>query len=82
MENLGKNEALKVRTNIEGTPVYIVREAKRESIIRIYYREHGSEEDVDHLRKSYVTVRTNKGRTYDIYREAISKTWCISRIYD
>jgi len=51
MEILGKNETLKVCTNIEGTPVYIVRETKRERIIRIYYREHGSEKDVDHLRK-------------------------------
>ena len=82
MEILGKNETLKVRTNIEGTPVYIVRETKRERIIRIYYREHGSEKDVDHLRKSYVTVRTSKGRTYDMYREAISKAWCINKIYD
>jgi hypothetical protein len=82
MDNSVKKETLKVRTNIEGTPVYILSEAKRERIIRIYYREHGSEEDVGHLHKSYLTVRTSKGRTYDIYREAISKNWCINRIYD
>ena len=82
MENLSVIDTLKVRTNIEGTPVYILNEAKRERIIRIYSREHGSEEDVNHLHKNYITVRTSKGRTYDIYREAISKTWCISRIYD
>ena len=81
MEQIDERESVKIRTNIEGTPVYIVRKAKRERIVRIYRTEEVSNKEEDKRYSNYATVKTNMGYTYDIYKEGTTKAWCVSRIY-
>ncbi len=77
-----RKETLRVSTNIEGTPVSLVRDAKPERITRIYQQWHRPAEDSGDSNRTYFKIRTSKGVIYDIYREGLSRAWHISRVYD
>jgi len=80
---LEKPEALKVTTNIEGTPLTIARNGRAERVTRIYQHWHVSEQlSAQEILEDYFRVRTSKGFICDIYRDAISNIWYLSRIYD
>jgi len=76
-----KKEQLKVSTNIEGTPVCIVRDAKPERVIRIYQQWHRPAEAPCDSGRTYYKIRTSKGIICDIYRESLSHAWHISQVY-
>jgi hypothetical protein len=77
-----KKEQFKVSTNIEGTPVGIVRDAKPERITRIYQQWHRPAEALCDSSRTYYKIRTSRGLICDIYREGLSQAWRISQIYD
>ena len=80
---LEKPEELKVTTNIEGTPLTIAKNGKTERVTRIYQHWHAFEQLwAQEILKDYFRVRTSKGFICDIYRDAISNTWYLSRICD
>jgi len=81
MKQLKDKEALKVRTNIEGTPVAIINNMRPENIVRIYDKWCNEEGNDSQRRRNYFKVRTNRGIIYDIYREEISKQWYIGKTY-
>lgn len=80
---LEKPEEIRVTTNIEGTPLNITRNGKTERVTRIYQQWHVSEQLwAQEILKNYFRVRTSKDLIYDVYRDAISNLWYLSRIYD
>ena len=80
---LEKPEELKVTANFEGTPVTIARDGKTERVSRIYQQWQATEQLFDQdIPKNYFRIRTSRGATYDIYRDTISGTWYLGRVYD
>ena len=80
---LEKPEELKVTANIEGTPVTVARDGKVERVTRIYQQWQATEQLFEQeIPKSYYRIRTSKGTTYDIYRDSVSGSWYLGRVYD
>ena len=80
---LEKPEELRVTTNIEGTPLTVNRNGRPERITMIYQQWDVSEQLWgQEVFKNYFKVRTNKRLIYDIYHDATSNLWYLSRIYD
>lgn len=74
---LEKLEEIKVRANIEGTPLSLTRNGKSEKITRIY--EHWQGEEVQ---RDYFRIKTSKGLACDIYHDTVANLWYLTRIHD
>lgn len=72
---LEKPEEIKVSSNIKGMPLSLVRNGRREKIIRIY--QHWQEGQ-----RNYFTVKSSTGLACDIYHEIATKLWYLSKIHN
>jgi len=74
---------IKVRTNIKGTPVSLVRNGRSERVARVYQQWRAIDEwwgeETD---RHYFTVGTSSGLVCDIFRDAGRKSWFMSKIHD
>lgn len=79
---LEKPEELKVTTNVEGTPLVVTRSGKTERVACIYKQWQANEQIVSQeSQKTFFLIKTTRG-TCDIYRDARSNLWYLSKIYD
>lgn len=76
-------QQIKVNTSINGAPVSLVRNGRREKVLAIYQRWRAADrwwgEEVE---RDYFMVRTNTGLVCDISRDTATKLWYLNRIHD
>ena len=76
-------QPIKVNTSINGAPVSLVRNGRREKVVAIYQRWRAADrwwgEEVE---RDYFTVRTNTGLVCDISRDTGTKRWYLNKIHD
>lgn len=82
-KQVGRPPEIKVRTNISGVPVGLVRNGRSEKVTAIYERWRVADEwwgeDVE---RDYFRVRTSAGLVCDIFRDRTSNCWYLSKIHD
>jgi len=76
-------QPIKVTPSINGVPVNLVRNGRREKVVAIYQRWRAADrwwgEEVE---RDYFMVRTSTGLVCDIFRDATTKQWYLSKIHD
>lgn len=83
VKQLEKPEELRISTNIAGTPLAITRNGKTERVTGIYKQWQESEQlFAQEVLKTYFKVRTSKGLICDVYRDAVSNLWYLSKVYE
>jgi hypothetical protein len=80
---LEKPEELRVRVNVQGVPLTIVRDGEKLRITKVYEQWRVTEEWWGkEVSRNYFKVKTNKGLVYDIYRDMPGGNWYLSKVYD
>jgi hypothetical protein len=80
---LEKPEELKVRVNVQGVPLALVRNGESQRITKVYDQWRVAEEWWGkEILKNYFRVKTNKVLVYDIYRDTLNDCWYLSKVYD
>ena len=80
---LEKPEELRVRVNVQGVPLTLVRDGEKQRITKVYEQWRVAEEWWGkEILRSYFRVKTNKGLVYDIYRDMFNDCWYLSKVYD
>jgi hypothetical protein len=80
---LEKPEELKVRVNVRGVPLNMVRDGEKERITKVYEQWQVSEEWWGkEILKNYFRVKTNRSVVYDIYRDTLNDCWYLSKVHD
>jgi hypothetical protein len=80
---LEKPEELKVRVNVQGVPITLVRNGESQRITKVYEKWRVAEEWWGReILKNYFRVKTNKGLVYDIYRDMLNDSWYLSKVFD
>lgn len=80
---LEKPEELRVRVNMQGVPLTIVRDGEKLRITKVYEQWRVTEEWWGkEVSRNYFKVKTNKGLVYDIYRDMPGGSWYLSKVYD
>ena len=74
---------IKVNTNVNGAPASLVRKDRRQKVIAIYQRWRLAGRWWDgQVERDYFMVRTNTIPVCDIFRDAMTGHWHLSKIYD
>ena len=80
---LEKPEELKVTVNVQGVPLTLVRDGKKQRVTKVYQRWQVVEEWWGkEVTRNYFRVKTSKGLVYDIYRDIPDGGWFLSRIHE
>lgn len=80
---LEKPEEIKVSSNVNGIPLSLVRNGKREKITRIYQHWRVTEEwRGKEIQRHYFRIKTSKGLAGDIYHDIAANLWYLSKIHD
>jgi hypothetical protein len=80
---LEKPEELKVKVNIQGVPINLVRNGESQRVTKVYEQWRVAEEWWGkEILKNYFRVKINKGQVYDIYRDMLNDCWYLSKVYD
>ena len=77
-----KPEEIKVTVNIDGVPVSLLRNAKRERITRIYDRWRVADQWRTKTERAYFRVKISRGLVYDIYHDIANNRWYLTKIHD
>lgn len=74
---------IEVRANINGVPVSLVRNGRREKVTGIYERWRVADEWWGkEVERDYFRIKTSAGLVCDIFRETTSGNWYLSKILD
>jgi hypothetical protein len=74
---------IKVRTNIKGIPVSLVRKGRSERVARIYQQWRATDSWwAEEIERQYFMVGTTSGLVCDIFRDASRNSWFLSKIHD
>lgn len=80
---LEKPEEIRVRSNVEGVPVGIIRGGKFERVKSIYQRWRVADEWWrQEIARDCFRIGTTSGLVCDIYRDMVANRWYLSRIHD
>jgi hypothetical protein len=80
---LEKPEELRVRVNVRGMPLTLVRDGEKERVTKVYEQWRVTEEWWGkEISRSCFRVKTSKGLVYDIYRDTFNDCWYLSKVYD
>lgn len=80
---LEKPEELRVRVNVQGVPLNMVRDGEKQRVTKVYEQWRVAEEWWGkEILKNYFRVKTSKGLVYDIYRDTLNDCWYLSKVYD
>jgi len=80
---LEKPEELRVRVNVQGVPLTLVRDGEKQRVTKVYEQWRVSEEWWGReILKNYFRVKTNRDVVYDIYRDMLNDCWYLSKVYD
>jgi hypothetical protein len=80
---LEKPEELRVKVNVRGMPLTLVRDGEKQRVTKVYEQWRVTEEWWgEEISRSYFRVKTNKGLVYDIYRDTFNDCWYLSKVYD
>jgi hypothetical protein len=80
---LEKPEELRVRANVRGMPLTLLRDGEKERVTKVYEQWRVTEEWWGkEITRSYFRVKTNKGLVYDIYRDMFNDCWYLNKVYD
>ena len=80
---LEKPEEIRVRSNVEGVPVGIIRGGKFERVKSIYQRWRVADEWWrQEIARDCFRIGTSSGLVGDIYHDMVANRWYLSRIHD
>jgi len=80
---LEKPEELRVRVNIQGVPLTLVRDGEKQRVTKVYEQWRVAEEWWGkEILKNYFRVKTSRDVVYDIYRDMLNDCWYLSKVYD
>jgi hypothetical protein len=82
-KQLEKPLEIRVRANIAGVPVSLIRNGRSEKVTAIYGRWRIADEWWGkEVERDYFRVRTSAGLVGDIFRDTTSNRWYLSKILD
>jgi hypothetical protein len=82
-KQLQRPSEITVRSNIDGVPVSLIRNGRREKVAAIYGRWRVADEWWGkEVERDYFRIRTSAGLVCEIFRDTTSNRWYLSKIHD
>jgi hypothetical protein len=82
-KQLERPREIRVKVNIDGAPIGLIRDGHSEGITAIY--EHWRLADEwwgKEVERDYFQIKTTTGAIYQVFHDLKTRRWYLSRIYD